>query len=352
MSELASELGGLHLDTGTPRFSPGDIIDERYEIVKPLGAGGTSQVYLCKVLDIPDHYVAIKILYLHDNSTITDLDEEMAVARFLDEVKLSRIITHPNIVSVHELIRSDNIIAFTMEYLDGGDLTHYINPNSPLDVLTLLSVLHDICSALHAIHSLGIIHRDLKPENILVDRRGVIKLTDFGTARMEGSIGIQGCIVGTLAYLSPEYLKDGQVDNRSDIYSLGIIAYELITGGHPFQGGGLIETLQQRLTLDPPLPSKKNKLCTEKLDSIVLKSLAREPELRYQHILEMAEDLERLRESHSYEPSPHTSVLPLNKDTGIQTTAQRHHPLVYNEPHHIGISGKAKRIGKLFLPWS
>ncbi|MDD2941521.1 MAG: serine/threonine-protein kinase [bacterium] len=282
-----------HLDRGAT-LAPGERIADRYEVIRHLGTGGSSEVYLCSDLEQPQREkIAVKLMSHSEEELFGPGVHEVNVARFLDEVKISRILSHPNIIQVHELIRTECSLAFTMEHIEGDNLAELIASNSSMPIANSLYIFREVAKAVSFMHSLGIIHRDIKPDNILRAHDGRVKVIDFGTARMEGSLGIQGEIAGTLSYLSPEYLKDGQLDNRSDIYSLGMVAYEIVTGSLPFTCGGVIQTLQMRLSSDPPAPNKKNCLCPPELSNIILKTLERDPEQRYQNAAQVIEELDR-----------------------------------------------------------
>lgn len=312
-----------HLDRGAT-LGPGEKIAERYEVIRHLGTGGSSEVYLCRDLEQPRRdNIAVKLMSHSEEDLFGPGVHEVNVARFLDEVKISRILSHPNIIQVHELIRTEDSLAFTMEHIEGDNLAELIATSPQMTITDALHIFREVTKAVSFMHSLGIIHRDVKPDNILSAKDGRVKVIDFGTARMEGSLGIQGEIAGTLSYLSPEYLKDGQLDNRSDIYSLGMVAYEIITGGLPFSGGGVIQTLQMRLTSDPPAPHERNSLCPIELSNIILRALARNPDERYQHASQMIEQLDKYFPEASRElATSQTSEANNSKD--IQQTPPSH----------------------------
>jgi len=268
----------------------GTLVNERYEIVKCLGAGSMGMVYACRHKELAGHIVAMKVLY----SEVAK--DEISATRFKNEIFASYNVSHPNVVRAYEYFTDGDLTAFTMEYIGGGDLADRLDKSDPLDFTTILKMLKQTTSGLAAIHEAGIIHRDIKPENILITSQGDIKITDFGIARKVSGPRLteHGGVVGTIDYVSPEYLELSQVDERSDIYSLGILAYEMITMEAPFKGKSIIETMQLRLKKDPTPPIELRKDCPNNLSEIVLKMMARDPEQRYQNASDLLNDLESL----------------------------------------------------------
>ena len=273
------------------QLQPGTVVNGRYEIVKCLGAGSMGMVYACRHRELAGHLVAMKVLF-------TEVARDsVAAARFRNEIVASYGVSHPNVVRAYEYFRDGDLIAFTMEYINGGDLADKITGEHLMEIPEIIRMLAQMCSGVQAIHDAGIIHRDLKPENILLASSGDIKITDFGIARTGTGPKLteHGGVVGTIDYVSPEYLERGQVDARSDIYSLGVISYEMITGDPPFKGKSVIETMTMRLKTDPKEPHLLRSDCPPELSQIVLRAMARDPEERYQSAAEMQHDLEVLR---------------------------------------------------------
>ena len=271
-------------------LQPGTIVNGRYEIVKCLGTGSMGMVYACRHRELSGHLVAMKVLF-------TEVARDnVAAARFRNEIVASYGVSHPNVVRAYEYFRDGDLVAFTMEYIGGGDLADRISIDQPMDIDEIVRMLIQMCSGVQAIHDAGIIHRDLKPENILVTAQNDIKITDFGIARTGAGPKLteHGGVVGTIDYVSPEYLERGQVDRRSDIYALGVLAYEMITGESPFQGKSVIETMTMRLRTDPTAPHRIRQDCSTALSKIVLRAMARDPEHRYQQASEMQRDLQAL----------------------------------------------------------
>ncbi|MCB0346508.1 MAG: serine/threonine protein kinase [Bdellovibrionales bacterium] len=271
-------------------LQPGTVVNGRYEVVKCLGTGSMGMVYACRHRELSGHLVAMKVLFAEVAR------DEVAAQRFRNEIVASYGVSHPNVVRAYEYFRDGDLIAFTMEYIGGGDLADRIGLDEPIEVSEIVRMLMQMCSGVQAIHDAGIIHRDLKPENILLTANGDIKITDFGIARTGTGPKLteHGGVVGTIDYVSPEYLERGQVDARSDIYALGVLAYEMVTGEAPFKGKSVIETMTMRLRSDPEPPSTLRSDCPPELDQIVLRAMARDPEERYQQSSEMFADLQLL----------------------------------------------------------
>jgi serine/threonine protein kinase len=274
-------------------LQPGTIVNGRYEVVKCLGTGSMGMVYACRHRELSGHIVAMKVLFAEVAR------DEVAAARFRNEIVASYGVSHPNVVRAYEYFRDGDLIAFTMEFIGGGDLADRISGDEPIPIDEIIGMLCQMASGVQAIHDAGIIHRDLKPENILITSQGSIKITDFGLARTGTGPKLteHGGVVGTIDYVSPEYLERGQVDARSDIYALGVMSYEMITSESPFKGKSVIETMTMRLRTDPEPPHHLRPECPVALSNIVLKAMARNPEKRYQSAAEILEDLEALRKS-------------------------------------------------------
>jgi serine/threonine protein kinase len=271
-------------------LQPGTVVNGRYEIVKCLGTGSMGMVYACRHRELAGHLVAMKVLF----SEVAR--DDVSAARFRNEIVASYGVSHPNVVRAYEYFKDGEIVAFTMEYIGGGDLADRLNEEEPIEIGEAIRMFLQMCSGVQAIHSAGIIHRDLKPENILITDYGDIKITDFGIARTGTGPKLteHGGVVGTIDYVSPEYLEKGQVDHRSDIYALGILGYEMVTGQAPFKGKTVIETMTMRLKSDPALPMDLRPDCPQELNDIIMHAMARDSEKRYQSAEEMLADLKKL----------------------------------------------------------
>jgi len=266
----------------------GTLFDGRYQVVRKLGAGGMANVYLAEDQEL-GRRVAIKIL--NDRHA----NDEQFVERFRREAKNAAALSHPNIVSIYDRGEAEGSYYIAMEYLDGRSLKELIVSRGPAPVGVAVEYARQILSALRFAHRHGIVHRDIKPHNVLVDSEGRVKVTDFGIARAGASQMTEaGSIVGTAQYLSPEQARGGNVDQRSDLYSLGIVLYELLTGTVPFTGDTPVEIAMKHLSQVPEPPSSRRPDLPHELDLLVMRALAKDPEDRYQSAEEMDADLERV----------------------------------------------------------
>ena len=227
----------------------GTLFDGRYQVVRKLGAGGMANVYLAEDQEL-GRRVAIKIL--NDRHA----NDEQFVERFRREAKNAAALSHPNIVSIYDRGEAEGTYYIAMEYLDGRSLKELIVSRGPAPMTVAIEYARQILSALRFAHRHGIVHRDIKPHNVLVDAEGRVKVTDFGIARAGASQMTEaGSIVGTAQYLSPEQARGTDVDQRSDLYSLGIVLYELLTGKVPFTGDTPVEIAMKHLSQTPEPPS-------------------------------------------------------------------------------------------------
>lgn len=272
-------------------LQPGTVIAGRYEVVKCLGAGSMGLVYACRHRELSGHLVAVKVLFPEVSQ------DRIAAARFRNEIFASYGVSHPNVVRAYEYIRDGDLVAYTMEYVGGGDLADRLGRSKdPLSIGDIIKILSQMCAGVQAIHDAGIVHRDLKPENILLTRDGDVKIADFGIARTGHGPKLteHGGVVGTIDYVSPEYMLNSQVDWRSDIYAIGILGYEMLTGESPFRGDSVYATMTKRLKTDPEPPSRQRGDCPQELDYIISRAMQRDPEARYQSTAEMFNDLQAL----------------------------------------------------------
>lgn len=265
----------------------GYLLGERYRIIDTLGEGGMANVYLAEDI-ILQRKVAVKILRL-------DLQNKpQTQARFQREALATSELSHPNIVSVLDVGTDHGLPYMVMEYVDGPDLKEYIRKNSPLDLREVIRIMDQILSAVALAHKHNVIHRDLKPQNILMDKRGNIKIADFGiaVALNQSSITQTNSVMGSVHYMSPEQTRGGLVTKQSDIYSLGIILYELITGKVPFNGDTPVSIALKHA--QEPIPSirKKDKSVPQALENVVLKATAKDPRDRYASAQAMKADLD------------------------------------------------------------
>src|SRR5438067_9464622 len=223
--------------------------DGRYRIMRKLGAGGMADVYLAEDQEL-GRRVAIKIL----NDRHANADQ--FIERFRREAKNAAALNHPNIVSIYDRGNAEDTYYIAMEFLDGRSLKELIVGRGAAPINVAIEYARQILSALRFAHRHGIVHRDIKPHNVLVDGEGRVKVTDFGIARAGASQMTEaGSIVGTAQYLSPEQARGSGVDQRSDLYSLGIVLYELVTGKTPFDGETPVESAMQQLSTEPQPPA-------------------------------------------------------------------------------------------------
>jgi len=266
----------------------GSLFDGRYQILRKLGAGGMANVYLAEDQEL-GRRVAIKIL--NDRHA----NDEQFVERFRREAKNAAALSHPNIVSIYDRGEAEGTYYIAMEYLDGRSLKELILSRDPAPIGVTVEYAQQVLSALGFAHRHGIVHRDIKPHNVLVDGEGRVKVTDFGIARAGTSQMTEaGSIVGTAQYLSPEQARGGDVDQRSDIYSVGVRMYEMLTGEVPFSGDTPVEIAMKHLSQTPEPPSMRRHDVPRELDMIVMRALAKNPDDRYQSADEMKADLDRV----------------------------------------------------------
>lgn len=273
----------------------GNVISGRYEIIEKLGEGGMANVYKarCKILK---RYISIKILKQELAS-----DEEF-VRKFKDEAMEVAKLSNNNIVNVYDIGTEGNINYIVMEYVDGKTLKEYINNVGILSFKLALDFSIQICNALSVAHDINLIHRDIKSQNILVSNSGIIKVTDFGIAKSTDSATItnSGKILGSAYYISPEQAKGDFVDCRSDIYSLGVVLYEMFTGKLPFTQGTLVNIALQHIQVDVVEPIELNNKLPIGINNLIIKCLQKNPILRYQNIREIIKDLVSIQNNKKY----------------------------------------------------
>ena len=271
----------------TPMLEPGDILGNRYEILQLLGEGGMGAVYKAQDREL-DRPVALKLIRpeLASNPSM--------LARFKQELLLSRQITHKNVIRIFDLGDADGVKFITMEFVEGRDLRSLIQEKKKFSPEDAIRIMQQICEALDASHSVGIIHRDLKPQNVMQEQGGRILVMDFGLARtMEGDGMTQtGALVGTMEYMSPEQALGKELDQRSDIFTAGLILYELLTGQMPFKAESVLASLIKR-TQERAIPvADHDDTIPGALSGIVSKCMERDPALRYQSAKELLLDMD------------------------------------------------------------
>ncbi len=264
------------------------LFDGRYRIQRKLGSGGMANVYLAEDQEL-GRRVAIKIL--NDRHA----NDDQFVERFRREAKNAAGLSHPNIVSIYDRGEAEGTYYIAMEYLEGRSLKELIVSRGPAPINVAIDYVRQILSALRFAHRNGIVHRDIKPHNVLVDGEGRLKVTDFGIARAGASQMTEaGSIIGTAQYLSPEQAKGAPVDQTSDLYSVGIVLYELLTGVVPFTGDTPVEIAMKHLSAIPDPPSAHRSEIPRELDMVVMRALAKDPHERYQTAEELDADLARV----------------------------------------------------------
>ncbi len=264
----------------------GSIFAQRYRILEELGRGGMGRVYKAHDAEISET-VSLKLI----KPEITA--DRGTIERFQNELKLARRISHKNVCRLYHFSRSNGAYYITMEYIQGEDLKRMIRMTGQLNTASALGIAQQICTGLEEAHRLGIVHRDLKSSNIMIDREGTVHIMDFGLARSikDRDRTGAGAMIGTPEYMSPEQVEARPVDHRSDIYSLGVIIYEMVTGRVPFKGDTPLHTAVKHKTETPTSPSQVNALVPQEFSRIVLKCLAKEPDRRYQDAGELLADL-------------------------------------------------------------
>jgi serine/threonine-protein kinase len=294
-------------------LAPGSLLADRFEIREEIGSGGMGTVYRVWDKKIGED-VALKLLrpdVAADHKTIE---------RFKNELKLARRITHKSVCRMHDIHEEAGTIFITMEYVPGENLKNLIRRSGPLFVGQTLNVAKQIAEGLVEAHRLGVIHRDLKPQNIMIDGQGSAKIMDFGIARqLSGSeLTEAGMIIGTPDYMSPEQVAGETVDQRTDIYALGAIIYEMVSGRPPFEGASGLDVALKQKTEIPRPPRAVNTQVPEELNVLILKCLAKNKEDRFQSADELLVDLARVQEKISGK----TPAEP-EKKTGTLSAAER-----------------------------
>jgi len=331
----------------------GRTFDTRYVIERKLGSGGMADVYLAEDKEL-GRRVALKLL---DDRHASD---EQFVERFRREAQSAAGLNHPSIVSIFDRGYAEGTYYIAMEYLDGRTLKELLVKNGPTPVPIAIDYARQILGALAFAHRNGIVHRDIKPHNIVVGGDGRLKVTDFGIARSGASQMTEaGSIVGTAQYLSPEQARGAPVDPRSDIYSLGVVLYEMLTGKVPFSGDTPVEIAMKHLSQVPEPPSKLRDGIPHDLDAVVMRALAKDPEQRYATAEEMDADLARVARGVAVSRETEDAMTQVLSGAGIstaQTMIQRPRtgvtppaPPVYRQPGYYDYEEPPR--GRSVWPW-
>ncbi len=282
---------GLGQATPAAPPPPGDrtltgIFASRYEIQAVIGEGGMGRVYKVRDREL-DKVIALK--------TIRGASDAESIQRFKHELVLARKITHKNVVRIYDLGEAEGLKYFTMEYIEGESLKDFIRKRQKVPPAEAVEISRQVLGGLKEAHEQGVVHRDLKPQNIMVDRSHVAHLMDFGIARSAETAGMTatGAVVGTPDYMSPEQVKGEKAGPPSDIFSFGVILYEMITGDVPYHGEDAMSKILMRLTQKPRAPRELNKDVPKYLEQLVLKCMEVDPAFRYREVGAILEDLER-----------------------------------------------------------
>jgi len=267
----------------------------RYEIVKELGHGAMGIVYLGKDPKI-NRMVAIKTLKFEDD--VSDQQMKQIKERFFREAEAAGALSHPNIVKIYDAGEDYDISYIAMELLEGEDLKKYCEKENLLPIKKVIEIIMNVCDALNYAHNQGIVHRDIKPANIMILKDNSIRVTDFGIARITAtSQTATGTVLGTPSYMSPEQISGKKVDGRSDLFSLGVVLYELLTGEKPFKGDSIATIIFQISNEVPQNPKIYNPDIPESLINVINKALQKNPDNRYQTGKEMYDDLKNVLET-------------------------------------------------------
>jgi serine/threonine-protein kinase len=272
-------------------IDPETIIDGRYRVISRLGSGGMADVYLAQD-QLLGREVAVKVLHHHF------AEDHEFVERFRREASSAAALSHPNIVGIFDRGEWNGTYYIAMEYVAGRSLKTIVREQGPLDPAAAIDIVIQILRAARSAHRRGVIHRDLKPHNVIIDEEGRARVTDFGIARAGASdMTLTGSIMGTAQYLSPEQAQGFAVSATSDLYSVGVILYELLTGVVPFEGDSAVAIAFKQVSAEPRPPSELNPSLPPSLDAIVLRALAKDPAQRYADDDELIAALQRERDA-------------------------------------------------------
>jgi beta-lactam-binding protein with PASTA domain/tRNA A-37 threonylcarbamoyl transferase component Bud32 len=298
----------------------GRVFSSRYEVQREIAQGGMAEVYLAhdQLLNRP---VALKVLFPEYAR------EPSFVERFRREAQAAANLNHPNIVAIYDWGQEDGTYFIVMEYVEGRALRDLIRSEGPLDANQAAEITAEIASALAFAHHNGVVHRDVKPGNVLLTRSGTVKVTDFGIARAGASDGLTqtGSVMGTATYFSPEQAQGLPVDGRSDVYALGVVLYEMVTGVAPFTGDSPVSVAYKHVREEVVVPSERNPDVPPGIEQIIVTALAKAPENRYQTADDMRSDVLRFRRGRPVVGAPLTA-LTVDHPTPAATEAVRTTP--------------------------
>ncbi|MDO8886816.1 serine/threonine-protein kinase [Candidatus Oleimmundimicrobium sp.] len=263
-----------------------EFLLERFQVLEEIGSGGFAKVY--KAFDTRmERVVAIKVIPIDTQSA----------PRTMREAQTAALLNHPNIVTLHEFDEDEENYYLIMEYISGVTLSKILKWEAPLSLDQSIAIASQICLALECAHSNDIIHRDIKPENIMLLRDGRVKVMDFGIARLKGTSTLtsEGSAIGTIGYMSPEQVSGDYLDEATDIFALGVVFYEMLTGENPFEAETPAATIFKIMNLNPPSPNELNPLIPKKLDHVIATALAKNPDDRYRTITQTRYKIEKYK---------------------------------------------------------
>src|SRR5271157_1374221 len=279
----------------------------RYEILSELGRGAMGVVY--RAMDpVIGRTVAVKTIRLSEEGT--GLTRPELLTRFQTEARAAGLLTHPNIVVVFDAGEEDGLYYITMELVEGKSLQAHLDGQVAFALPRVLRIMEQACSALQFAHERNVVHRDIKPANIMLTADDTVKVTDFGTAKILqfGTMQQTAHVMGTPSYMSPEQVKGRAVDGRSDIFSLGVLLYEMVTGEKPFPGQNITTVIYKIVNEEPVPPRQLDPSIHPGISAVIMKALCKEPEERYQTCRELLEDLRDYRSNAGLAGSPQSTM--------------------------------------------
>jgi len=336
----------------------GEVIDGRYQLTRLIASGGMATIYAALDLRL-DRHVAVKIMHPHL------AQDEAFVARFIREAKAAAALTHPNIVAVQDQGWNQGgapAVFIVMELVEGNTLREYLHEQGSLSIDQAISVISPVLSALSAAHKLGIVHRDIKPENILISKDGRVKIADFGLARgalLGTTMTVESSVIlGSVSYLSPEQVQRGIADARSDVYAVGIVLFEILTGEKPYKGEDPIQIAFKHVNEKVPAPSTLKPSIPPEIDALVQRATASNPDQRPKDATELLAELNNISEK--YTPSkrqlsleldlPPISVKPVKERSkrtmpkGMAALISKTEQIVNKEPAVAALKNEDKKI--------